>query len=164
MRFICLFIAAITISFSSFTQNDKIYPSKDLDALNALPVKFEHYWNIHNMDSMGTLLREEVDFVNVAGTWFRGKLATVNDHKDSHSMMFKTSIFTNDSVIVLYVKPDLAIMHIGWGISGDFDPDGNPRKPRHGIFTWVVEKENQKWLILAASNVNIRETGSSKKQ
>jgi hypothetical protein len=113
MRFICLLIAVITISLSSFTQNDKIYPSKDLDALNALPVKFEHYWNIHNMDSMGTLLREAVDFVNVAGTWFKGKLATVDDHKDSHSMMLKTSIFTNDSVIVLYVKPDLAIMHIG---------------------------------------------------
>jgi len=44
-------------------------------------------------------------------------------------------------VEVKYVKPDLAIMHIRWGIKGDFDHDGTPREPRHGIFTWVVIKE-----------------------
>jgi uncharacterized protein (TIGR02246 family) len=164
MRLICLILVADAISLGVFALEPKVYRAKDLNALNSLPAKFEHYWNIDNMDSMGTLLRENVDFVNVAGTWFRGKAATVNDHKDSHSMMFKSSTFTNDSVNVRYVSPDIAIMHVGWGISGDFDPDGTPRKSRHGIFTWVISKENGHWLILAASNVNIREAPGTKKQ
>jgi hypothetical protein len=82
----------------------------------------------------------------------------VFDHKDSHSMMFKNSIFNIDSVSIKYVKSDLAIMHVGWGINGDLDPDGTPRKPRHGIFTWVAISNEGRWLILAASNVNIRST------
>ncbi|HUB61800.1 MAG TPA: SgcJ/EcaC family oxidoreductase [Puia sp.] len=134
------------------------YGVKDLAVLNSLPGKFEHYWNIHNMDSMGTMLTEDVDFINVAGTWFRGKAATVYDHKDSHATMFRTSVFKVDSVQIRYVKPDLAILHIGWGIIGDFDPDGTPRKPRHGIFTWVVVKRKGEWLIHTASNVNIRKS------
>lgn len=143
-------------SLACMGQGGAGYDAKDLAALRSLPGKFEHYWNVHNMDSMGTMLTEDVDFVIVAGTWFKGKAATVYDHKDSHSMMFKTSVLKIDSVQVRYVKPDLAIMHIGWGITGDFNPDGTPRNPRHGIFTWVVVKQKGKWLILDSSNVNIR--------
>jgi uncharacterized protein (TIGR02246 family) len=137
-------------------QGNKEYDGNDLAVLNSLPGKFEHYWNVHNMDSMGTMLTEDVDFVNVAGTWFKGKAATVFDHKDSHSMMFKTSVLSTDSVQIRYVKSDLAILHVGWGMTGDFNPDRTPRKPRHGIFTWVVVKQKGGWLILTASNVNIR--------
>ncbi len=67
-------------------------------------------------------------------------------------------MWTTDSMEVKYVKPDLAIMHIGWGLSGDFDPDGAPRQPRHGIFTWVIFKDKGQWQLLAVHNVNKRET------
>jgi uncharacterized protein (TIGR02246 family) len=156
MRLTYLFSVLVLATVTSYGQGNKKYDSKDLTALGALPIEFAHYWNIHNMDSMGTMLVADVDFVNVAGTWFKGRSATVYDHKDSHSTMFKSSVLTIDSVALRYVKPDLAIIHIGWGVKGDLDPDGTPRKPRHGIFTWVVIKQNDKWLILDASNVNIR--------
>lgn len=55
------------------------------------------------------------------------------------------------------VQPGLAIMHIGWGITGDFDPDGTPRKPRHGLFMWIATKQNGQWLLLAVHNTNIRD-------
>ena len=111
------------------------------------------------MDRLGTLLRNDVDFVNVAGLWMKGKEATVGDHKQKHEgVVFKNSRWTTDSVVVKYIKPDLAILHIGWGVSGDNDPDGTTRTPRHGIFTWVVQKNEGQWLLLAAHNVNIRES------
>jgi hypothetical protein len=66
-------------------------------------------------------------------------------------------------VNIKYVKSDLAIIHVGWGITGDLDADGTPRKPRHGIFTWVVIKTKGQWLLLAVSNVNIRATTSQPK-
>jgi uncharacterized protein (TIGR02246 family) len=151
-----LLICPVILLGSLVGLGQKEYDANDLAVLHSLPGKFEHYWNIHNMDSMGTMLTEDVDFVNVAGSWFKGKVATVFDHKDSHSMMFKSSVFSIDSVQIRSVKTDLAILHIGWGIKGDFDPDGTPRKPRHGLFTWVVVKQKGEWLILVASNVNIR--------
>ena len=85
---------------------------------------------------------------------------TVAVHKERHLVVFKNSTWKTDSVSIKYVKDDLAIMHIGWGITGDVDPDGKPRKPRHGVFTWVVTKQKNQWLLLAVHNVNIRETGA----
>ena len=109
------------------------------------------------MDSLGNLLRTDVDFVGVAGLWMKGKTAAVKDHKQKHeTIKFATSIWQTDSVAIKYVSPDIAILHIGWGISGDFEDDGMPRQPRHGIFTWVVSKQNNKWLLLAVQNTNIK--------
>jgi uncharacterized protein (TIGR02246 family) len=153
--FFLLFILGV-LSNRSFGQLPQNYAPADAAALAALPMTFERCWNDHNMDSMGTMLTDDVDFVNVAGTWFKGKAATVFDHKDSHSMMFKYSVFAIDSTAIKYVRSDLAILHVGWGITGDLDPDGKPRTPRHGIFTWVAIKQKGRWLLLAVSNVNIR--------
>ena len=160
MRILFLIIALGVFPFESFCQD---YPPKDMAALQALPATFQRCWNDHNMDSMGTMLTEDVDFINVAGTWFKGKTATVNDHKDSHTMMFKNSVFSTDSVNIRYVKSDLAIIHVGWGITGDLNADGTPRTPRHGIFTWVAIKTKGRWLLLAVSNVNIRAAASPSK-
>lgn len=158
MRFTCFLIVLVAISSGSFSQEYKIYPAKDLDVLKSLPVDWERYWNHHNVDSLGGMLREDVDFVNLAGVWLKGKTATIKLLKWFHQSTFKSSVWTTDSVEIRYVKPDLAILHIGWAISGDVDPDGTSRKPRHGLFTWVVIKEEGQWQLLALDNVNIRET------
>ena len=160
MRQLHLFIIFFLLSYIGFCQNNKTFEVTDLKNLNHLVGKWERYWNNHNMDSMGTLLRDDVDFVNVAGQWLKGKKEAVAVHKERHLVVFKTSIWKTDSVSIKYVKTDLAIIHMGWGITGDVDPDGKPRTPRHGIFTWIVTKENNQWLILAVHNVNIRETGA----
>ena len=143
-----------------FSQSNKNYSTKDANSLRRLASKWEQYWNQHNMDSIGTLLHNDVDFINVAGQWLKGKKVTVAVHKERHEVVFKNSIWTTDSVKIKYIKPDLAIMHVGWGITGDVDPDGSVRPLRHGIFTWVATKTKQEWLILAVHNVNIRETGA----
>jgi uncharacterized protein (TIGR02246 family) len=155
-----LIIGCCLIYAVSFSQAKQGYNDKDGKALNNLVLKWEKYWNIHNMDSMGTLLTDDVDFVNVAGQWLKGKKETVATHKQRHEIVFKESIWTTDTVTIKYVKSDLALMHVGWGITGDVDPDGVARTPRHGIFTWVVTKKNNKWSILAVHNVNIRGTGA----
>ncbi len=160
MRWICYLIILFAISLRSFSQEDKIYQAKDLNALRSLPLKWEKYWNNHNIDSLGTMLKEDVDFVNLAGIWLKGKEATVKLLRQVHQTTFKSSIWTTDSMEIRYVKPDLAILHIGWGISGDVDPDGSSRKPIHGIFTWVVIKEKGQWQLLTIDNVSIRESPS----
>ncbi len=164
MRYIYFIIISCFIPCCGYSQQASIYNSKDLQALNDLASKWQKYWNVHNMDSMGTLLRDDVDFINVGGYWLKGKAQAVQDHKVKHqTVKFKTSIWQTDSVAIKYVKHDLAIMHIGWGISGDFENDGTPRQPRHGIFTWVVSKQNNKWLLLAVQNTNTKDTFSTTK-
>jgi uncharacterized protein (TIGR02246 family) len=159
LGFVLLFMVA---ALSGFAQELTVFKPADAAALQSLATKWEHYWNSHNMDSMGTLLREDVDFVNVGGVWLKGKQNTVADHKQKHqSIVFKNSVWTTDEVAIKYVKPDLAILHVRWGIKGDNDLNGTPRTPRRGIFTWVANKEKGQWAILAAHNVNVREPAPS---
>jgi uncharacterized protein (TIGR02246 family) len=160
MRQFLLILASWLISAEGSCQTNASFNDKDTNALKNLPVQWEKYWNTHDMESMGTLLTSDVDFVNVAGQWLKGKKRTVTTHKERHEVVFKESVWTTDSVSIKFIKPDLAIMHVGWGIKGDVDPDGVARAPRHGLFTWVVTKKKSKWLILAVHNVNIRETGA----
>lgn len=146
----------VIISTRSFGQEDIIYNTKDLNDLKSLPDKWEKYWNKHNMDSLSTMLTDDVDFVNLAGVWLKGKTASIELLRLVHQTTFKSSVWTTDSVKIRYIKPDLAILHIGWGLSGEVDPDGSNRKPRHGIFTWLVIKEKEQWMLLEMDNVNIK--------
>ena len=153
----CIVVFIFMIVFS-FGQKLKTYSSVNQIKLKNLSVKWQNYWNNHNMDSMGTMLQNNVDFVNVAGVWLKGKSETIIDHKQKHlGIVFKNSIWTTDSVDIKFIKPDLAVIHLSWGLSGDNDPDGTPRKPRHGIFTWLVIKEKNNWKILISQNTNKRE-------
>ena len=150
-------MACCFVYINIFCQKNEKYSDKDLENLGQLPIKWESYWNTHNMDAMGNLLKDDVDFINVAGIWLKGKTQTVKDHKIKHQgITFKTSIWKTDSVAIKYVKPDVAIIHIKWEISGDFESNGTPRPPRHGTFTWVVIKENERWLLVAAQNTNLK--------
>jgi uncharacterized protein (TIGR02246 family) len=162
MRLVC-FLIVFFVSSRTFCQEDKIYPVKDLDALRALPATWEKDWNNHNIDSLGNMFREDVDFVNLAGVWLKGKTASVKLLKMVHQSTFKNSVWTTDSVDVKYVKPDLAIVHIGWGLRGDVNVDGSTRKQKHGIFTWVVIREKGQWQLLTIDNVTIIEAPSSTK-
>ena len=154
MHTLSLFLIACIVSYNAFSQNPT-YNNRDLNALKELPVKWQNYWNSHNMDSMGTLLREDVDFVTVGGRWIKGKAEAISHHKERHQIVFKASVWQNDSIAIKYVKPDLAVMHIVYSLSGDVNPDGTPRTPRRGIFTWVVIKQKTQWLLLTAHNVVI---------
>jgi uncharacterized protein (TIGR02246 family) len=156
MHILSLFLLGCIISFNSISQKAN-YSAQDVEALKALPIKWQNYWNSHNMDSMGTLLRDNVNFITVAGRWSRGKAEAIRHHKERHQTMFKASVWQTDSVAINYIKPDLAILYIGWGLRGDLDPDGTPRKPRSGIFTWVATKESNEWLLVSVHNVNINE-------
>jgi uncharacterized protein (TIGR02246 family) len=159
MKLVLIILPLLVVKIT-FAQSHSKYPVKDAIAISGLISKWQDYWNRHEMDSMGTLLCDDVDFVNVAGQWLKGKNEAVEVHKKRHQVVFKNSVWKTDSVHVKYVEPHLAILHIGWGISGDVDPDGKTRRPRHGIFTWIVIKRSEKWFVLAVHNVNIRETGA----
>jgi uncharacterized protein (TIGR02246 family) len=153
-----LLIITFLSSFSflySFCQTIKSYDINDLRALNAIALKWELYWNSHNMDSLESLFSLNIDFVTKSGTWFKGKEATANHQKKNHTTIFKTSTWVTDSLEIKFVRADVAIIHIGWGLSGDYHHDGSPNSARHGISTWVIEKENKEWLLLAIQNVNI---------
>ena len=145
------YILCIAILFSQniFSQKGQ-FPKQDLLALQQIPEKWVMFWNSHNIDSLSTLLKEDVDAVTVSGGWIKGKENFIKDHGPKFLTIFKESVLTRDTVVIRYIKPALAIIHFEWGISGDLDREGNQQKLRHGIATWSVIKEKKSWKIVAS--------------
>lgn len=136
--------------------------TKDIEAIKQIDRDWQEAWNRHDMKALAALVAEDVDFVSVSGGWLKGRKAFEERHARAHAMMFKESFLTTTDVQVKFLKPDIALVHVSWGMKGDKDPDGTPRQPRRGILTHVVTKHGGRWLIQASQNTNIRETQPAK--
>jgi uncharacterized protein (TIGR02246 family) len=120
----------------------------------ALAQKWQSAWNRHDMDALAALTTEDVEFVNVGGRWLRGRADFREHHAELHQVTFAESTWTTRHVKVKLLRPEVAIAHIEWSLKGDRNRDGTAREPRDGIFTWVLVKSGERWLIAAAHNTN----------
>jgi uncharacterized protein (TIGR02246 family) len=152
------FISVITLAlFSPAGSAHSQVQTNNIEEIKQIERAFQEAWNRHDMKSLAALVAEDVDFVTVSGTWLRGRRDFEESHSRAHAMMFKESVLTTTDVQVKVLKPDIALVHVSWGMKGDKDPDGTPRQPRRGILTEVVTKHDSRWLIQASQNTNIRE-------
>jgi len=136
--------------------------AKDQEALMSIAQKWQDAWNQHDMKALAALVAENVDFITVGGTWLKSQKNFEEHHAIRHQMQFKESIWITKNAKVKFVKPDVAVVHVNWGMRGDKDPDGTTRQPRDGIFTWMLEKKKGRWLIIASQNTNISQPVPSK--
>ena len=153
MKIVLVLLAITMIALPVAAQNNE--NSKDREAVKAVALNFQDAWNRHDMKALASLVADDVDFITVGGNRMRSKKEFEELHTKTHAMMFKESVLTTKNTEVKFIKPDVAVAHIEWGMKGDKGPDGAPRQPREGIMTWVLEKRKGKWLLTAAQNTNI---------
>jgi len=105
-------------------------------------------WNVHDMRAFTEQFTDDASFVNVNGSWLRNAAQIEESHKVVHATIFKTSKAVITPAQVRFPKPDVAIVHARWQITGD------SRKPeaRDYVMTLVLRKESDVWKILAAQN------------
>ena len=117
-----------------------------------LAVRFEVAWNTHDMSVLGSILADDVDFVNVAGSHWKGRDEVVREHEARHRVRFKNSVWTTERVSVQMLAPNIALVYIDWQTRGDLDFDLKPWPPRTGLFSWLVVKNAGSWKIRAVQN------------
>ncbi len=154
-RLSILLIVLISIALSVAAQTKG--NAEDQEAIKSIALKWGDAWNRHDMKALAALVAEDVNFITVSGTWQKSRKEFEEYHTKIHVMQFKESVWTTKNTEVKFVKSDVVVAHVEWSIKGDKDPDGTPRQPRQGIFTWVLEKRKGQWLIIASQNTNIRE-------
>ena len=138
------------------------YPSPQLDhsadtqAIRDVEARWQNGWNRHDVSALAELFTDDADFVTVIGRWCKGKKDFYDYHMRLFQVLFKDSIWKTTDTQIRFLKPDVAIVHVNWGITGDRDADGTPRpNSRDGIFTQVTVKQNGLWWINASQNTNI---------
>ena len=127
-------------------------PPADDQSIRGLAAQFERAWNSHDMNLLGAITTEDVDFVNVAGLHWKGRAEVVREHAERHKVRFKNSVWTTERVSVQMLAPDMALVHVDWQTRGDLDFDLKPWPPRNGIFSWLVVKNAGNWKIRAVQN------------
>ena len=126
----------------------------DVSAIRGVERAWCRAWNAHNVKALTDLLLPDADFVTVTGKWLHGRREFFDHTNLLHETRFKESVHSVSRTEVRFLSPDLAVAHVRWGLRGDLDPDGTPRKPRTGIFTQVLQKSGGKWLIMVSQNTN----------
>jgi uncharacterized protein (TIGR02246 family) len=112
-------------------------------------------WNRHDMKAFAALFAEDADFVNVIGLWWRGRAEIQKEHEALHATRMKNTHLTAAETVVRFLRPDVAVVHVRWELTGEAGIEGKPLPPRKGILTYVVAKMGEKWLITAAQNTDI---------
>ena len=128
--------------------------ARDEAAIRQLGKRWEEAWNKHDAEAMASLLGDDVDFITVRGPegWLIGKKQFAEDHAWKHRTRFAESVWATKEVHVRFLRPDLALARVLWETRGDKVPHRKHGEPREGIFGWVVEKRDGKWVVIASQN------------
>jgi uncharacterized protein (TIGR02246 family) len=110
-------------------------------------------WNLHDAKSYAALFTKDCDVVNVAGWWWRGRDEVERKLTGAFQTMFRESRLTITGVDTRFLRPDVAVSHARWTMTGAKAPPGMP-EPKQGIQTLVFIKESGGWLISAFQNTN----------
>jgi len=136
---------------------------------------FAETWNRHDMRAFGQLFAADADFVNVTGSWWKGRAAIEKNHAYLHGTIatadtatvtaparnhgiFGTTTITFDSMDVRMQAPTVATARVPWSIRGDV----RTAAVRRGLFLFVVKKARSQWYIAAAQNTEVNRPELSK--
>ena len=116
-----------------------------------LQVRQADAWNRHDAQAYANLFTKDGDVVNVIGWWWKGRDEIQRKLATAFAFVFKDSQLTVTDVDVRFIRPDLAIAHTRWTMTGAKVPPGVP-EPRAGIEIEMLQKQHGKWLIASFQN------------
>lgn len=124
-------------------------------AADALAGQWAAAWNAHDPTRLERFVAADADWVTVAGVHLRGREEIVRVHVALHAGPLRDSVWANEGRTITQVAPGVALMHLRFGVRGDRGPDGSPRPPRRGIFSWLLVADADGWRIRAAHATNV---------
>ena len=153
-RGVALVAAALSIgSASAAAAERRVAPAHP--AVEDVAQKFAEAWNRHDMDAFATLFAARADFVNVIGLHWHGRGEIKQAHEQLHATRMKESRLAMSAISARMLRPEVALVHATWELTGDTGLDGKVQPPRRGVLSFVLEKEGGRWLIESAQNTDI---------
>lgn len=104
---------------------------------------------------LASLFTDDADFVNVVGLWWHNRQDIETAHDYGLRTFFKTSEITAGRTSVRYLGEDVAVVHVRWKLTGQIDKDGNLLDPRKTVMMFVVQKQADGWIAVAAQNTDV---------
>ena len=104
-------------------------------------------FNRHEVDR--TLFTDDADFVNAQGIWLQGASAIESGRRAQFQRALKAATIKVLDLRVRFLRPDVAIAHATYEISGMVGPDGLTMPSHRELGLRVLTKNNGRWLVTA---------------
>ena len=128
--------------------------AENVAQINALEHRQATSWNAHDAHAYAQLYTRDADVVNVVGWHWRGRDELERKLGRGFGFIFARSRLTIGEISVRFLKPDVAVVHVQWTMTGALGPTGGAAPPQRGIQTQVLLKQGGVWRIDAFQNTN----------
>jgi uncharacterized protein (TIGR02246 family) len=138
MRVICVFLtvsAVLGVAAEKGTPEDEV-------AIRQVIADWKAAFNRHevNPDAIAFAFSGDFDMVNPAGAYVKGK----PDLREAFKTFLKNARKVETVDRIRFIRPDVAL------VDGSYEFTGTELKPYpKGVQTWVLTKENGRWLMTA---------------
>jgi uncharacterized protein (TIGR02246 family) len=129
--------------------------TQDEAAIKSVMQAFMEAWNTHDAGVYAGLFTEDADFVNVMGLWMKGRSEIEQGHRQVFSTFLSDSYLRIIETTVRFLKPDVAVLHSTWEITGQRSPDGEHSLRDTGVLTAVTIRHNTDWQITTLQNTGL---------
>lgn len=112
----------------------------------------EKAWNSHDMDLYGTVLADDIQWVNVVGMWWVGKEAVLRAHRAFHGSIFKNVSFFNEELSLRLIAPNVVNAVLTTQMGAYVTPDQKQVPASKNRLTLTLVPKGDRWVIAAAQN------------
>jgi len=113
---------------------------------------FANAWNTHDMDALAILFHEDGTFVNVVGSYEKGREEIRQSHAAIHASFYKDSVLRAEVLDARELVPGVIVAHVTNELEGDARAPGQTART---LATYVIEQRAGLWKFTAAHNTRI---------
>lgn len=163
MKNLLICCVLLTSLFNAYSQNAnsangitlKIDTAKEQTAIRALVQRYEDAWNRHDPQGLADQYDADATWVNWFGAYYKGRQDIKDHYESTHKTYFSTSHYYTRAVEdYTFLQPDIAIVHVRTGLTGDTRYPGQTFEFRRLI---ILTKKEGAWHILAGQNAKLNE-------
>ena len=125
----------------------KLGSPQDEQTIRSLATEFVSAWNKNDSKQMAACFSTDGDLINPSGRIARGRTEVERLMQEEHAGPFKGTRLNTQHKHLRFLKPDVAIADYEFEISQMRGGDG--KNTLKGHVTFVLHKENDRWLIAA---------------
>ena len=154
---VCLALAIVPVARGDDNETRRSDEAK----IKAVIDRLDNAWNEHDMAKLAVNFTDDADFINVGGTWWKGRKQIEEAHAEAHRRFFGKSHVTLVDYRVKMLGPDTAVAIVTGKMEGHELPKG-AYKTDYNRFTAVFVQARGEWKITSLENVNLAEPPENK--
>jgi uncharacterized protein (TIGR02246 family) len=147
----CLLLSlTIFLAFAGIAQN-----AEKEQSVNEVILSFQADFNNGSFKNAATYTTQNWEHINPGGGITKGRNAVLKEVKAVHQTFLKGVTMTIEVISIRFITPDVAIADVVHKISIYEMPKGVKHKNERQRKTYVVVKQNGKWLLTQDQNTII---------